>query len=578
MGFSSLIDDFYLITDFDCWDYDDERSLFVGIVKTIFNKLHLGDLNHSVLKDIEIFANSILTDVPVHFNFDSFLSFSENSNKIFNLINEHLKVSNKNLIFILDNLDRMSNSNIVFVYKTIATKLKFCNTTFICMYDESLVNKALNAYGFLPEYLDKILNYKISIPDVNNKYLNQLANRCINNFIDKYFDSDSDSKYLIDKQQIYTSIKFITNPRDLIRFFNFLVTKVSKTKELNLADLITLTVIKTIDFDLYNLIFNCKDILISRKNYDDGKTNPTSITKNNLISLFDSSQEKNYSVYTSLFVYLFPSFMRNELRIITTEKELSKRPIESSCFFDLYFIENSNDFIAQDKMIKSKIKYFMKTSFGDIGQIFSNQIDYLTRGTIAETFGDYIVYNSLGKNTIEKIVKYTSSEENITIRNACYDATSTLIDKLTKLETNKIKKKWSNDPKYFLFCAQCYIKTQNPFFYSVSESLKKIILDSGVNLFSKTYYYPDRLKTIFNQLNSYENNIYFTKLTKIMKNNENLLFIKELIKYIQQNNNIGRAIFSYIERETLDNIISKYKPNNKENEKYLLDIRQLIAY
>lgn len=570
-------DKFYIIKDFDCWDYDDARSLFVGIIKTIYNELHLGDLNHSAIKDIETLANSFLADAPINFNLESLLSSSENQDKIFNLINEHLKVSDKQLVFMLDNLDRMSMNNIVFAYKIIATKLKFCNTTFICMYDEKIVNKALEECGLLPEYLDKILNYKISIPDVNNKYLNQLANKCINTFIEKYYKIDLDSKYYIDKQQIYNSIKFITNPRDLIRFFNFLATKLSKSKNANISDLITLNVIKTVNFDLYNLIFNCKDILIVKNYYNDGKNGPTSITKTNLINLFDSNQKKNYSIYLLLLDYLFPSFVQNELDYSgtnVTSKELSKRPIESSCYFDLYFIENSCDFVPLDKEQKAKIKKIKELSNDELISLLLKEVSYLNKGYITEIYGEYIEHLGLSKFLIEKIVSYSKNEPDDEKRKLYFKLASDLISKISKSELNIIKRKWSNNPKYFAFCNRCYNITSNSFFFSVENNLKKKIFDSTINLFSQTNYFPNMIETIINTTSSLEIRKYFTNLVTVINSSDNLRFLYDLSNYCQSHPYTN--LIRNIDYSLLKSFILKCKPRKKEDKDMIINLKQLL--
>lgn len=487
---------FIIINDFDCWKYEDERSLFIGIVEKIYSKLKLGELNQSSIKQMDAFANLFLKDSINQFNLSKLIEDTDKSNQIKNLIENCLKVSKKHLVFVFDNLDRISSENFIFVYKAISSSLKFSNTTYVCLYDESIAQQAFDKANFPITYLDKIFSYRITIPTWDNKYVSGLAITKFHEYLGKYGKSENVFYSSTDeKKQIEASLKFLTNPRDTIRFFNFFNLKYSKCDILNIGDLVTLTVIKTLCFDLYELIYNNKELLSSKKYYDNKQLYYSANTAEEIASVFRPNGK--YSQYSKLFAYLFPIFVYDNIPEISANKskEFCKRPIECSGLFDLYFIENENGLIKDDNLVKNQIDK-IDNSIG-IQELLMQPICFLNYTYFYESYSKYIAFKNKQDIYLKELInlnkKVTDKDSSILIKNSYGKILETL---QKKMKDNYFKNHLS-DLKNLVFFNDCLSQNETKNLKELITYIVDYSISNSINIFSKSNYVPGILKVFY---------------------------------------------------------------------------------
>lgn len=350
-----------IIVEFDVWGYNTERLLFTGLLQKIYSSLSIGALNKKVINQIELLANSVLNSTKINENFLRAIFIKRGPNDIKDLISDYLSCNNKKLVVVIDNLDRVDNDTVIFVYKALYTLLDLCNTTYVCLYDENLVQKAFDNSNMDFKYLDKILSYKIIVPNNEAGKLISIGKTCLLNYLEKYFPNYDVSLY--DEDQIERAFGYIDNPRDLVRFFNYFNIKYSKSSFLNITDLVCLTVLKTINFELYDYIYQNFKLFVIQfpkfiQNYINNKEQ-NFMSSQSVKSLFIDEDGKSgkYYTYISLILMIFPSFQQS-LPLnseIIDQKPLCLLPASSGLYFDSYFLDKISDGFNIDKRIKSII-------------------------------------------------------------------------------------------------------------------------------------------------------------------------------------------------------------------------------
>ncbi|MCQ2801521.1 MAG: KAP family NTPase [Bacilli bacterium] len=514
------------IDGFDCWQYEDQRSLLIGIIEKIYRELKLGSLDRNFFAQVEALADSILND-NIKSDLVSFIFPKKNSFQLLNLIKNSLMCSNKHYVFVLDNIDRASRENIIYVYKAISSSLKICNLTYVCLYDEEIVKDALEKSGYNYKYLNKILDSKIVIPKIDERFLPGTAKVCFENYINKYYGDTLD--YYIDWNQIYKSIKFIDNPRDLRRLINFFHIKLNENSYLNVSDLVTICVIKTINPSLYNLIYeNKRFFTVYLKNE---KPNIVwNITEKEFVEKYFTGKD-SYAQYLDLIYLSFPSFSNliNDVGSAKTiKKEFSKLPIEYNGFFESYFIQTNLKAIKRDVTYKFNILENGKGIYSWEAMIknVKNKCDF---GDYIDSYCEFIIDHDLMEPFIEKIkVVYRNIDINDKKRLAGYFCK--FLSKLQPPAVDSYLEKLTNDIKNLAYYLDCYLNTLNDDF---KKKLKKLISQilfklstSQINLLTNLYYEEGVIR-LLSRFDPNFTKIYLSKIASTLKSVELYTLLKE---------------------------------------------------
>ena len=364
----------YIIVKFDPWLFNSEEAMIKSFLREIFKNMNFSI--SSTNKDEII--NEIVTSVFPP-NYQSILKdvmreikkYKKNPS-ITKIVNEYLESNEKKLVIIIDNLDRIDGQKALFLIKFLDTVLNFENTINILLYDEEIINRALNEkFSFDGKYMEKLVQLKIDVPIVDRYTMNLIKNNVSNNLI--YGD-----KKIIDfvNNELYE----FDNLRELKRYLNLIISSTIDTNaKLNSNDYALLKYIQLKCPDLYYEIWSNKKyyILYDRKydlasytfDYDKLNSDADAYFKN----LY---KEQKYDKYLGYAEKLFPNMVNSKkdnypiFSNNTTEEEYNDSVlndhISNARYFSSYFTDEENDFVRLKTDVTSIItkinesKYYYK--------------------------------------------------------------------------------------------------------------------------------------------------------------------------------------------------------------------------
>ncbi len=213
----------------------------------------------------------------------------ENKKSLFEVkqdIQKSLDTFNSPILIILDDLDRLSSSQLLTITQLVKANSDFSNIIFLLLYSKSIVEEKLtdkNQNG--TAYMEKIIQVDFAVPKVDTNLIINLLN--------KKLDEITTSLTIKNKSDVYDEtylshvfnegklVNYFKDLRNLYRFLNsfeFNVNSFIKNDflEVNFTDLFAIEVIRLFEPKLYEGIINNKNFLIK------GYENPnTRITQNN---------------------------------------------------------------------------------------------------------------------------------------------------------------------------------------------------------------------------------------------------------------------------------------------------------
>lgn len=189
-------------------------------------------------------------------------------------INDIIKEIRQRVYVLVDDLDRLTASEILEVMKLIDRNGGFVNTIFITAYDKAYVNDVLRHHlkmGKKSDFTDKYFSYEFALPVQNPENLNKLAKKQIETSMVLDEDDIISQKELI-KQWDEISAEItgdLHTLRHVKRFMNLLLTRYSKVKnDVNFKDFAYLTLLRYKDLGVYNAIIEGKLIRQGSKDTD----------------------------------------------------------------------------------------------------------------------------------------------------------------------------------------------------------------------------------------------------------------------------------------------------------------------
>lgn len=360
-----------VIDEFDPWIYGDENALLLNMFNMIIRKSGFKHSNLSAAKLTEDLSELVLGT-----NSSSILKSLFSGNSAVNMklkINNYLKMSGKKFVFFLDNIDRTEKENVILLFKLVGNILDFERITYVLSFDDKRVKEIFSdGLSIDYEYLKKIINLQIRVPEIDKAVLHNIYDISLKNILTLYGESKESLK---DYDVI---IDFISDKgldvRDFKRFINSAVNSSFKTKHsLYRKDLLIIDYIKLFNFPLYNIIFSNKKYFIShdqrvdhqiyKYSFDNKKFNPEG--KEFFRKLFE---QEEHLVYKNILADIFPyidKYNRGEELVYTGAviiedpeyRKISKqRKICSAKYFDLYFTETSNVFTEIGIIVENLIK------------------------------------------------------------------------------------------------------------------------------------------------------------------------------------------------------------------------------
>lgn len=247
-------DEEFIVVKFNPWFFLGEKStleaFYSQIEQSICKRFLFNDL-HKTLKKYR----SLISYGLGKFGVDGKqLIQDESAFELRDKIQDYILKTNKKLLILIDDLDRLSAKEVEFIFKLVKLNTNIKNSIFILSYDDKQLLKNISK-----DYLEKIIQKPVKLPEVEQSILDKFFDIQLDKIIEKA-DLDETQKALINKEFPYAYQtryrKYFSNLRRVKRFVNsFATSYLPVAKEVKFEDFFTLELIKIFFPRLYDDIW-----------------------------------------------------------------------------------------------------------------------------------------------------------------------------------------------------------------------------------------------------------------------------------------------------------------------------------
>jgi dephospho-CoA kinase len=359
--------DLIIIDEFDPWTYGDQENLFSNMFDLIIKKSGFKYSAISTRKIIDSVSQIIFGSNRE--GFGKILFYNNNDiNILKNRINNYLKLCGKKFVFFIDNIDRAEKENVILLFKLVGNVLDFERVTYVLSFDDGRVKQIFEEDLSLDfQYLKKIIQLQIRIPEINRKVLERIYSQCVYNILMAYGENENNLKKY--KSIITSMCKNSNDIRDFKRLINSAISiSFSGDLYLDKRDLMVMEYIKFFNYKLYMSIYDNRWYYISHDKRNDEETYDISFNiktfnkngKDYFDDLFKDEINKRYiDIISEIFPYV--SKYKNNTELVydgmifsdpdNKDIQLNKR-ICSAKYFDLYFSNTHNEFVAYGVIVQ----------------------------------------------------------------------------------------------------------------------------------------------------------------------------------------------------------------------------------
>ncbi|MCU4541199.1 KAP family NTPase [Acinetobacter bereziniae] len=256
----------------------------------------------------------ILKKIGVHYD-----GKANDSKKALSEIRAELKEELRSLelpiLIVMDDLDRLSTSELRMIFQLIKANTDFSNVIFLLLFQKNIVeSKLTDATQSGQEYLEKIIQVPFNIPKAEVSKVHRVLFKKIKIILNS--DGSANSKFDNKRWEeiFYGGLnKYFKNLRDVYRFtstlkFHFNLLKGRCVFEVNPVDLIAIESIRVFEPKLYHEIYINKGVFtgyLVSSSYDNGseKKRRENIIKN----IFNKCDVDNDGVIERILKNLFPN-------------------------------------------------------------------------------------------------------------------------------------------------------------------------------------------------------------------------------------------------------------------------------
>jgi hypothetical protein len=365
-------EDIIIINDFDPWNYNSQESLFLNMLDTIMEK---SGFNHSMVntkKLIEGFTQTIFGREKSNFIFKTVFKDFNDVKIIKDKINDYLRFSNRRIIFIVDNIDRLEKEEIFLLFKIITNTLDFEYVTYLISFDSEKIKKIYDSkVGADYSYLKKVIQMQIQMPKIDKNNYRFLITKSLHKILKAYGENKNDLQNydVIIDQLCYEN----SDLRDFKRFINSTITAVfDLNSNLLNVDLIALKYISLTNYPLYQEIYDNSNFFISHHRINEAMLYAESFNKDKyekkkkkyFENLFSNDKHKKYQYLLSS---IFPNarnyksdinsvFKNASDKNYKLEKNIDKnKRIFSAKYFNLYFTQTNNAHLEINKEVEGLV-------------------------------------------------------------------------------------------------------------------------------------------------------------------------------------------------------------------------------
>lgn len=228
-----------------------------------------------------------------------------------------LNQQSKRILVVIDDIDRLSNEHIRQVFQLIASVAKFPNTMYLLVFDKSIVVEALKNVqeGNGEDYLEKIIQMPIQIPDISKDRLRAALIANLNSILNSY-DCISFQKSRWERLFHQCIDPLVENLRDVNRLCNSVQFKLTTiASEVDFVDMVALSALEIALPQVYEWIKTHKSILTGSIDYSSFRLHEKPQAElysqyyTEIETLLTGNSKKAMTAMNALS-YLFPHFGR----------------------------------------------------------------------------------------------------------------------------------------------------------------------------------------------------------------------------------------------------------------------------
>ena len=271
-------------------------------------------------------------------------------------IDDILIESKVKLYITIDDIDRLTPSEITDIFQLIKLNGNFANTIFILAYDQDVVETALeNQFGRNgKKYIEKIVQVDYTLPSISRE---DIARLFIDN-LNQLFDVEEITKIIKDLNDSIKDepfIDFFTSLRDIYRYNNSIKLRLpSIFNELNILDFLLIESLRVFDQKAYKFIIDNKDSLVYKS---DNNINNFSFHNNNdeqSTEAFIESSDFN-DIIKQIFKRLFIVDSAYSFNTNTPDDLIKDKRVANESYFNRYFNLQLSNFDIQEYVFESFI-------------------------------------------------------------------------------------------------------------------------------------------------------------------------------------------------------------------------------
>ncbi|RYX86892.1 hypothetical protein EON73_02480, partial [bacterium] len=267
-------------------------------------------------------------------------------------IDDILIKSKVKLYITIDDIDRLTPSEITDIFQLVKLSGNFANTIFILAYDQNVVVSALkNQFGENgKKYIEKIVQIDYTLPSISKQNIERI-------FIDSLIalfpkgELQEELIALTDSIKKTKIVSYFTSLRDIYRYNNSLKLRLSSVfNDLNVINFLLIESLRIFDYSTYEFIIENKENLVYKK----GETIAGVAIKTKSTSDFiaQSSINKN-SKETLEYLFSDLSSFRNHIK---NEDLIREKRVANTNYFDRYFNLQLSSFDIQEVVFNKFIR------------------------------------------------------------------------------------------------------------------------------------------------------------------------------------------------------------------------------
>jgi predicted KAP-like P-loop ATPase len=314
----------------------------------------------------------------------------KNLSAVKNDLNILLRDIDTKIIIVIDDIDRLNNTEIRQIFQLVKSLADFPNTIYLLSFDKDVVINALKKVqeGSGHDYLEKVVQVPFEIPQISKTEVEHFLFKKLDELIHDIPEKHWDQTYW---GNIYHSglRHLLHNIRDVNRYLNSLSFGFSLVKdEVNSIDFIAITAIQVFIPNLYKSIKSNKDLFAGIRDSYRGSDEARKEQEKRFETILNQVDDIPHDILTDFLQRLFPKLENVGHSHGFLESWRKQGRICSPDLFDTYF----KLFIPKDEI-----------SLREIERI-------LTTGNNAESFSDEL----LKLNQDEKVIRFLERMEDYT--------------------------------------------------------------------------------------------------------------------------------------------------------------------